>query len=178
MHDHLEGQALLGQQDELVTVFLISSAAALSSCLDGRMELESRRSAAAAPGSGGELRLEVVDELAAARLAEEPGAFVLDLVIEIMDVQVAGVVQVGHPTYRVPVLVQGSDEVGQVFAVATHLHHRVKLGPLPHAGHQDELGVLLVQLGLAPLLELDDQVGVGPRAPVTSGEDDVRPLAG
>jgi hypothetical protein len=87
-------------------------------------------------------------------------------------------VQVGGPGKDVRGAVQGAEEVQHVLDVAAELSHRVQHRPRPVGRLDDELGFVLEQGGLRPLLELDDDVGRATPARVLAGEHDVDPLAG
>lgn len=71
--------------------------------------------------------------------------------------------EVRDATNGVVVALQGSHEISDVIAIALHLKQRMldlAVHPLDH----DKAFVAPVQLGLTPLLELDDHVGIGASA--------------
>jgi hypothetical protein len=75
------------------------------------------------------------------------------------------------------VSVEDAEEVRQVVAVATYLEDGVKERSSRHAVHGHKLVVVFPTFGAAPLLQLDDDVGVLPCAWVYASEDCVDPLA-
>jgi hypothetical protein len=120
---------------------------------------------------------EKVEELAAVAAGEEPAELVLRVVVELADLDVRGVVQVGGAGQHVGRPVERGGEVEEVLAVGAHLGHRVQDRTAAVRGLKDEFGVVLEEFGAGPLLQLEDDVGRAVSAGVAPGEDDVDPLA-
>jgi hypothetical protein len=85
--------------------------------------------------------------------------------------------QIGSASHHVRGPVQRGDEVPQVLAVRADLSHRVEDGPAPVGRLEDELGVVLEQLGVRPLLQLEDDVRRAVPPGMLSGQDNVDALA-
>lgn len=86
--------------------------------------------------------------------------------------------QIGGACDRVGFVMQNSGEIDQVVAVPLNLGDGVKAWSAGCTLNSDQFTGPVVEGGLAPLLQLNDHVGRGARARMTSGEDHVNPLAG
>ena len=118
--------------------------------------------------------LEVGQELPAPLAGEQPAVLVLERE-QGGDALICGVVQVGDAR-QVHVLGDRAEEVSHVSAVAPDLLAGVQ--PCAAAsGYDADVGRPLEQLGLAPLLELDNDVRVPACSRVEPAQDDVGALA-
>lgn len=176
MQDNFVRQSLLGEQGELLAVFDL-----------GRRqfhELLGRTCGARQQpvgGSGPVVRRELITQIfekgASPALSEKSSSFGHRELEEIIHIKVGRIVEVCDAANGVVVSAQGSREIGDVIAVTLHLKEWM-LEFAMHSLHHDQPFVALVQLGTAPLLELDDHVCIPAGAPINAREYDVGPLAG
>jgi hypothetical protein len=176
MQDKVVRHLLLVEQDELLTVLDL-----------GRRHLEQLLGRAhgarqqTVAGSGAAVRRELIAQIfqkgASSALGKQPGSLGRGQSEEVVHIEIGRVVEVGDAAYRAAVPVQGSREVGDVIAITLHLEERM-LQEAMHSLDHDQPFVVFVQLGLAPLLELDNDVRILAGPPVHAREHDVGPLAG
>ncbi len=124
-----------------------------------------------------EAAAEVVDERAALRLRVKPHVLVQGQLEQVAHAVPGRVVQVDDAFHGLRIPVQRAAVLHEPAAVAGHLDDGMGVVLVPAARHDHQLLVLLVQLGLAPLLELDDHEQILARAPIGAGEHGVRRTA-
>jgi hypothetical protein len=177
VQDKLVGQPLFGQEHELLLVPDLGR---------GQLQQLTRRPYVAGqePVRRGRARRgresvpQVVDERAPGRLREQPGPVVLHSVIEVRDVGLRGVMQVGDTVQGVRAVLQDAHVAAQVVAVALGLENRMELRAAAHVPDEHQLRIGLEKLGVAPLLQLDHQVRVTAGAAVLPGQHHIGALAG
>ena len=143
------------------------------------MRLASKRSAAAGTSATcSETRAEVLLEVAAALASEDSAVIVAWKAEEVFYVRIRRVVQVGHAGEAVGVVGQNGCEAQHVVAVVPNLKRRVRDWPVPVLLDPNQGLAVLEPLSMAPLLQLDHEVGRPTGLRMLADEDHVGPLAG
>ena len=125
--------------------------------------------------SGCETAPEIVEELSTPLPGKHPAVLRGSEFPQTVDVQIGGVVEIGHARHPVGMLFEGGGEVEQVAAVAPHLFGGVK--PLPHAFQDAHVIRTVEHERTGPLLELHDDVRRRASPGMVAAEYDVCALA-
>ena len=142
----------------------ISAAATASSCRLGAARELRNASAYGAPGDiRSQARPQEVDELRPPLAGKQPRVVRLGELPQRRHAMLGRVMQVRHPRNRVGVVLQRGQEVDEVLAVPADLLQRMQPGLVAVAVDHDHRRIVFVQLGPAPLLQLDDHIRSAPR---------------